>query len=201
MHISEGVLSAPVLFGGAVISGVFIVNGFKKLKTEDIPVTAVMSSLMFVASFIHIPIGPASTHLVLNGFTGAVLGALSFPAVLIALILQALLFQFGGFTTLGITTFNVAFPALLAGFFFRKVQHFQGMKALVSYFMIGFLSVFLSTVLVALTLSFTEESFVTAAKLLFAAHIPVMIIEGVVTMFMLRFICKMKVGVIWRADS
>lgn len=195
MHISEGVLSAPVLLGGFAVASVFTVIGFKKLKNEDIPATAVMSSMIFVASFIHIPIGPASTHLVLNGLTGAVLGILAFPAVLIALLLQALLFQFGGLTTLGVTTFNIALPALLAGFLFQKINLLQGLYRSIGYFIIGFISVFLSAIMVAITLALSGDSFIAAAKLLFVAHIPVMIIEGIMTMFILNFIHKMKLGV------
>ncbi|NHZ72019.1 MAG: cobalamin biosynthesis protein CbiM, partial [Aquificales bacterium] len=33
---------------------------------------------------------------------------MAFPAILVALTLQALLFQFGGFTVLGVNTFNMA---------------------------------------------------------------------------------------------
>ncbi len=44
---------------------------------------------------------------------GLLLGWPAFPAILVGLFLQALLFQFGGLTVLGVNTFNVAVPAVL----------------------------------------------------------------------------------------
>ena len=73
MHISEGVLSAPVLASGAVLTTIGLYLGFKNLKNEDFPKIAVLSSTFFVASLIHIPIGPTSAHLILNGLTGILL--------------------------------------------------------------------------------------------------------------------------------
>ena len=114
MHISEGVLSAPVLITGAALTATAVGLGLKKMDYDRIPQVAILSSVFFVASLIHIPIGPANAHLVMNGLTGLLLGFSAFPAILVGLILQAILFQFGGITTLGINTFNIAFPALIS---------------------------------------------------------------------------------------
>ena len=94
MHISEGVLSAPVLITGAVLSAAGIAIGLRKMSYDKIPEVAVLSSAFFVASLIHVPIGPSSVHLVLNGLLGILLGWMAFPSILVALSLQALLFQF-----------------------------------------------------------------------------------------------------------
>jgi len=123
MHISEGVLSAPVLLAGAVLSLVGLTLGLKKIKNEDIPKVAVLSSAFFVASLIHIPIGPTSAHLVLNGLVGMLLGWSAFPSIFVALVLQAILFQFGGLTTLGVNTFSMAMPGVLSYYIFRKMIH------------------------------------------------------------------------------
>ncbi len=71
---------------------------------------AVLSSVFFIASLIHVPVGPSAAHLILNGVCGLLLGWMAFPAILVGLALHALLFQFGGLTTLGVNTFNMAFP-------------------------------------------------------------------------------------------
>ena len=85
MHISEGVLSAPVLISGAVIAAAGVGIGMKKLDYDRIPQVAVLSSAFFVASLVHVPIGPSSVHLILNGLLGLLLEWISFPAILIAL--------------------------------------------------------------------------------------------------------------------
>ena len=108
MHISEGVLSPAVLGGGAALTVVGTAIGLKKLDYEAIPRVAILSAAFFVASLIHVPVGPVGLHLVLNGLMGLLLGWLAFPAILIALFLQALLFQYGGLTVLGVNTVIMA---------------------------------------------------------------------------------------------
>ena len=77
----------------------------KKLRNEDIPKVGVLSAGFFVAGLIHVPIGFASVHLVLNGLVGIILGWLSFPAIFVGLLLQSIMFQYGGITALGVNTF------------------------------------------------------------------------------------------------
>ena len=126
MHISEGVLSAPVLVTGAILSAAGVAIGLRKMSYDKIPQVAVLSSAFFVASLIHVPIGPSSAHLVLNGLLGILLGWMAFPSILVALALQALLFQFGGFTVLGINTCIMAVPAMLAFFLCRPLVRKEG---------------------------------------------------------------------------
>ncbi|MBW1888008.1 MAG: cobalt transporter CbiM, partial [Deltaproteobacteria bacterium] len=113
MHISEGILSTPVLISGAVLATAGTAVGLKKLDYERIPHVAILSAAFFVASLIHVPIGPSSVHLILNGLMGLFLGWVVFPAILIGLILQAILFQFGGLTTLGVNTILMGLPAFI----------------------------------------------------------------------------------------
>ncbi len=121
MHISEGVLSAPVLITGAALAAAGISVGLKKMDYEKIPQVAVLSSAFFVASLIHVPIGPSSVHLILNGINGLLLGWLCSPSILVALALQAILFQFGGITILGVNTVTMALPGLICYYLFSRL--------------------------------------------------------------------------------
>jgi len=193
MHISEGVLSASVLVAGVAMAAAGVSVGLKKMDYERIPQVAVLSSAFFVASLIHVPIGPSNAHLILNGINGLLLGWLCFPSILVALALQALLFQFGGITVLGINTVNMALPGLICYYLFsRLVNREKGPISLAAAFACGLLAVFLSGVLVALSLLFTEESFMSVAKLIVLAHVPVMIIEGIITLFCVAFLKRVK---------
>ncbi len=193
MHISEGVLSAPVLIAGALLSAGGVTLGLKKMDYERIPEVAVLSSAFFVASLIHVPVGPSSVHLVLNGLLGILLGWMAFPSILVALALQALLFQFGGFTTLGVNTFNMAVPGVIAYYLFnlsiRKGNHLLG---IFSGFAAGAAGAGLGAILVALSLVSTGEVFSNVAKAVVVAHLPVMLIEGVITAFCVMFLRKVK---------
>jgi len=193
MHISEGILSAPVLVTGAVLTATAVGYGLKKMEHKEVPKVAILSSVFFVASLIHVPVGPSSVHLILNGIIGVLLGWSAFPAILVALTLQAVLFQFGGITTLGVNTFNMAFPAILCFYLFnRGVKGENNFIALILAFVCGFLSVLLSGVMVAAALVFTGEPFMQIAKLVLIAHLPIMVIEGVLTVFCIGFLRKVR---------
>lgn len=193
MHLSEGVLSAPVLAAGVALAAGGVALGLKKMDYEKIPEVAVLSSAFFVASLIHVPIGPSSVHLVLNGLVGVLLGWMAFPAILVALTLQALLFQFGGFTVLGVNTFNMAAPAVLSYYLFsyliRRENHYASVAA---GFLAGVLGVGGGSLLIAVSLVSTGEEFLNVAKLLLLSHIPVMVIEGIITAFCVIFLKKVK---------
>jgi len=189
MHISEGVLRPEILIGGAVISTLISAYALKKLKNEEIPLVAVFSALFFLASFIHIPVGPASVHLILNGIIGAILGIRAFIAIGIALLLQGLLFGYGGVSTLGINTFNLALPAMIGFYMFSLHAKSETVKK-IKYFFIGFLPITLSAAMLSLTLACNGESLIPAAKVAFVANMPVMFIEGFITMFALLFLEK-----------
>ena len=192
MHISEGVLPLATLAGGYAASAAGIGMGLKKLKDEQLVKTAMLSSAFFVASFIHIPVGPTNIHLVLNGFVGLLTGWSCFIAIGIALLLQALLFQFGGITTLGINTLTMALPAFISFLIFSPLLMHQSMPVVLTGFLCGFVSVFLSALLLSLSLVTAGESFMPAAKLVFAANTPLMVIDGLITALALQFIGKVK---------
>jgi cobalt/nickel transport system permease protein len=193
MHISEGVLAPGVLIAGGVFTAAGVALGVKKLRQEDIPKASVLTSAFFVASFIHIPAGVASVHLVLNGVMGLFLGWAAFPCFLVALALQAVMFQFGGLTTLGVNTFNMAIPAILSYYLFRKmILNGNGTLQMIGGFLCGFSSVLGGTFLIGISLYFSGEGFLHAASIVAFSHIPVMIIEGIVTAMTLSFVCKVK---------
>ena len=173
MHISEGVLSGPVLIAGGALA-------------------AAGTAAFFVASLIHVPVGPSNAHLILNGLVGLLLGWAAFPAILVALVLQAMLFQFGGITALGVNTVIMALPAVICYLIFSPLLHKKSTLSLLASFACGFLAVFLSAIILGLALLFTEENFLEVSAIVIAAHIPVMIIEGIITAICVRFIRKVQ---------
>jgi cobalt/nickel transport system permease protein len=192
MHISEGVLAPAVLAGGAGLAVVGTAIGLKKLDYEAIPRVAILSAAFFVATLIHVPVGPVGLHLVLNGLMGMLLGWLAVPAILIALFLQALLFQFGGLTVLGVNTVTMAAPAVICFYTYRGVLRRKGTAAAVAAFACGATAILLSGVLVAIALITTGQAFLQVAELVLLAHIPVMIIEGIITLFIYLFLQKVR---------
>lgn len=198
MHIAEGVLSAPVLGLGAGLAGVGLYVGLRYLNQERLVFCGVLSAAFFTASLIHIPVGVASAHLVLNGLVGVLLGWSAFPAIFIALLLQALLFQYGGLTTLGVNTATMGYAAVGAWYAFRGLRAILPTRAglKIAAFCAGALGVAFSAFLTALALAFTTEGFRVAAGALFLAHVPVMIAEGLLTMLTVEYMVRVRPGLV-----
>lgn len=192
MHISEGVLSPPVLLAGAAVTTVGTAIGLKKLDYDRIMTVSLLTATFFVASLIHVPIGPGNVHLILGGLMGIILGWSCFPAILVALLLQSLFFNFGGLLVLGVNTTTMALPALICFYIFRPWVEANGHKRKIGAFAAGFFSILLSSILMALALWSTNTGFMHAAQLVIGVHIPLMIIEGLITMFTVSFLAKVQ---------
>ena len=199
MHISEGILSAPVLATGAALTVAGTAIGLKKMDYEKLPAVALLSAVFFIASLVHVPVGPAAAHLVLSGLCGVLLGWLAFPAILVGVTLHAILFQFGGLTTLGVNTFNMAFPAVMMGYICRSgIFSSNSLIRGAFEFLAGAGSIFLAALLVGLSLTASGESFRTVSWLIVAAHIPVMIVEGIITVFAIEFLRRIRPEALYR---
>ena len=193
MHISEGVLSAPVLASGIALTAACTTVGLKKLDYDRIPQVAILSATFFIASLVHVPLGPANVHLILNGLMGVFLGWVAFPAIMVGLILQALLFQYGGLTSLGVNTVIMAFPAVVCFYTFKEgIKSRKTAVSMLSSFLCGLVGILLSGLLLALSLVFTGEHFIGIAKLVVIAHLPVMVIEGLITTLVVKFLKRVK---------
>jgi cobalt/nickel transport system permease protein len=192
VHISEGVLSPAILGAGAALAACGTAAGLRSLDYDRLMTVAILAAAFFVGSLVHVPVGPASAHLILNGLVGVILGWAAFPAILVALMLQSVLFQYGGITALGVNAFNMAFPAVLCFYLLRPLLTRPGSLRTLGAFCCGALSVAGAGLLTALSLAFTDEGFLQAARLLFLAHIPVMIVEGIVTMLTVSFLAKVR---------
>ena len=192
MHISEGVLSGPVLAGGWALAAVGTTLGLKRLDYDRLMTVAILSAAFFVGSLIHVPIGPVSAHLILNGLLGAILGLAAFPAICVALLLQAVLFQYGGLVVLGVNTFDMAFPAVACALIFGPWLRSTGTMRTVGAFCCGFFAVLLAALLTAGALALSGEAFMTTATAIFLAHLPIMAVEGVITAMAVGFLAKVR---------
>ena len=184
----------PVLIGGAVITVAGVAMGLRKITSDNLPKTAVMTAAFFTASFIHINVGPSTVHLMLNGLIGLMMGWAAFPVVLVGLLIQGILFQYGGLTTLGVNTLNVAGPAVVFGFLFNRLIFSENRwRSSLGSFCAGFLAIGLTALLVSLALILTDpEKYKIAAYTILVSHVPVMFIEGLVALLCVRFLKKVK---------
>src|SRR5271166_6044211 len=115
VHISDGVLSPSWVIGGFVLMALLMVPAMLRVRDEEIPRIALLTSAFFVASLIHVRFGPTSVHLLLNGLVGVILGWRAGLAIPVGLALQAVLLGHGGFSTIGVNACVMTIPALLSG--------------------------------------------------------------------------------------
>lgn len=188
MHISEGVLQAPILLAGAVPALLGLVYSYRKLEARDNVKSALLSALFFMASFIHVPLGPSSLHLLLAGLLGALLYKKVFVALFVALLFQALLMGYGGLTTLGVNLSIIGGGALASGFVFRYFLHKSASLQKLGFVLTGVVGVLVSSLLLCLFLVSSSKSFIELASLVFASNIFLMAIEGCITFFALTFL-------------
>jgi cobalt/nickel transport system permease protein len=170
--------------------------GLKKTPVERLPRTALVSSVLFLSSLVHVPVGPSSVHLTFLGLGGFLLGFSALPALFAALLLQGLLFQFGGLLSLGANT-AIMGCAALSGFAMRvlTVRGISRRGLFAGAFLAGFAAVITGSLLVILALVLSANELKTTAALIMAANIPLALVEGVLTLFIVLFLSRLKPGV------
>jgi cobalt/nickel transport system permease protein len=114
VHLSDGVLLPAWTWGGFALAGLLFLLGAWRLDEEELPAIALLAAAFFVASQIHVRVGPSSAHLLLNGLVGVVLGRRAALAIGPGLALQALLLGHGGMTALGANVCIMTLPAFAA---------------------------------------------------------------------------------------
>ncbi len=193
MHISDGILSGPVLAAGFVGTAVIAGLTLRNMDMEEIPKVSVITAVFFVASLIHVPVGPSSVHLILNGLVGVVLGWRAFPAIMLGVILQAILFGHGGVSVIGANCVMLGGGAL-AAYGVWQLRHWFSLerKEVIFGALAGGSATLVSGMVLSLALVTTGEQFLVMAGAALAAHIPVMIIEAVVVGAAAGFLAKVR---------
>jgi cobalt/nickel transport system permease protein len=185
MHLADGVLNLPTLVGSAACATAGLAWGLRTLTPRTLPTAALFAAVFFVIGTLHIPLGIGSVHLILNGLIGLLLGWLAFPVIFVALVLQALLFSFGGFAVLGANTLLLATPAVLAHFLLRPfvTGSVQSQRKLM---LLGSLAATIgiggaTLIASAMLWSTGQESLLNLIVLFSAAQVPVWLIDAFVS--------------------
>ena len=193
VHISDGVL-APWLWGsGWLVTIPILVYALYKMKIEDVPKLSIITAAVFVASLIRLPVVITSVHFVMNGFAGVTLGLLAYPCIVVALTMQALLFQHGGVTTIGINAVNMGVPALISYLVFRSGMNLKIKRKEILFGAIaGGIAVMLAVLFLASELLATGDEFSEVMKLVVLAHIPLIGVEAIFTGVIAGFFAAVK---------
>ncbi|MGE3166806.1 MAG: CbiM family transporter [Planctomycetota bacterium] len=193
MHIVDGVLPAATWLGGwvAAVGGLSV--SARRLAVEETPRIAVLSSAFFIASAFRIPLGPTSTHLLLHGLVGIVLGKRAFVAIGLGAALHFLILAQGGLTTLGVNMAVLGFPAMIGGWLFRRFRVHASQRLLPA--------LAAATTLVTMALSIVAHAgvlltggrrFEAVVVAMASAHVVVAIFEATMTALLVAFLVRVR---------
>ena len=192
-HIPDGLLSLPVLVGGGLLAAGGLALGLSRLDERDIPRTAILAAIFFVVSLVAVPIGPSSVHLLLAGLMGLVLGLAAIPAIFVGLLLQAVLFGFGGLTTLGVDVVDIAFPGVILGLAARPLlARLDGPVVVVLAGAVAALSVLATAGCVALALALSSPDYLPSLRIVALTYLPLAAVEAVITGFVVAYLKRVK---------
>lgn len=192
-HIPDGILSLPVLLGGGGLAAAGLALGLRRLDDREIAETGILAAVFFVVSLVSIPIGPSTIHLLLGGLMGVVLGWRAFPAVFVGLLLQAVMFGFGGLTTLGVDTVDMALPGVVAAALARPfLAADRPARAAVLGGLVAALAVAGTAAGLSLALALSASAYVPSAEVILVTYLPLAAIEAVITGSVLSFLARVK---------
>jgi len=206
MHIPDGILPVHVTAAGYAVTAATTWHSIHKINRkenprQDIPKASLLTAAFFVVSLIHIPIPPTSVHLVLNGLLGALLGYYSFPAILIGLFFQAVMFGHGGLTTLGVNVTIMGLPAIISSNIFRQRKlgnKVSRRKSGAFGFLSGTVATGLSVAMLVVILLTNMPADLNAGTeraaifTLATAHLPLIFVEGTITALIVIFLWRVK---------
>jgi cobalt/nickel transport system permease protein len=206
MHIPDGFIDPSACVAGYAATGGISWYCLHKINRDKnpeikIPKAALLTVAFFVVNLINIPIPPSSLHFVLNGLMGVVLGYYAFPAILIALFFQAVMFQHGGISTLGVNAVIMGCPALLSYYIFRlrhQIKMDEQKRTKIFAFFAGAGGVIIAATIFSIVIITTIPADINAQTERRAIYISLAIytipavMEGIFTMMLASFLDRVK---------
>lgn len=206
MHIPDGFIAPQMYLPAFGVAAGLWAHGLRKLKAvleeETIPRLAVLTAFTFVVMMVMVPLpGGTSAHASGIALLAILFGVwTSFIAVSLVLLLQALLFGGGGVTALPVNALAMGLAgSVTAWYSYKMLRPVHEGFALVA---AGWLSVNVAALLVALVLGvqpliahredgqplFFPFGLSVTLPAVMAPHALIGIGEGVLTLFMWRFV-------------
>lgn len=206
MHIPDGFLDTKTWVSLSAVSAIAVAISVAKtkgkLRDKNIPMMGIVSAFIFVAQMLNFPIAFGTS----GHFMGAALAAIllgPYSAVLImstVLILQCLLFQDGGLTTLGANIFNMAIVGVFTAYLTNRLiagREKKGFRFYSGAFLASWLSIVLASAICAVELAISGTSPLAAAlPAMTGIHAFIGLVEGGITVSALAFIMKVRVDLL-----
>ena len=214
MHIPDGYLSPQTyipLYGAFITIAAVAVKKVKaNFENKMVPFLGMAASFSFLIMMFNIPVPGGSTgHAVGAAIIALLLGPwVSFVAVSVALIIQALVFGDGGITAIGANCFNMAFVmpfVAWATFKLVKMNSESSSRNVIAAFLAGYVSINVTAIITAIEFGIQPLIAIGAdGNPLYAPYplkvaIPAMalehlllfgVVEGLVTMLIFKYFAR-----------
>jgi cobalt/nickel transport system permease protein len=209
MHIPDGYLTPTVLAAAFVITAIFWIISFRKIKLteQQVPLMGLLTALFFAAMFANYPVFFGTTaHLLGAAVIGLILGPFAgLISMTIILVLQAFLFGDGGITALGANVLNmgvigVFIPCALFLVLNMALKPRSNRTILGMVFVSAFVGDLLAAVAAAVELSLSQPVFPYGLSVTLPAmvinHSVIGIAEGVVAVIIIGTLLKLRPDVL-----
>jgi cobalt/nickel transport system permease protein len=209
MHIPDGYLTLTVSVAAFIITAIFWVISFRKIKLteQQVPMMGLLTALFFAAMFANYPVFFGTTaHLLGAAVIGLILGPFAgLISMTIILVLQAFLFGDGGITVLGANVLNmgiigVFIPCILF-FVLNKALRPKSTKVILGMvFASAFIGDLLAAVAAAVELSLSQDVFTYGLEVTLPAmvinHSVIGVAEGIVAVIIIGTLLKLRPDVL-----
>lgn len=203
MHLGNGIICPVTGLPMLALAGVSAFFAFKKAKNSftknKIAPTIALTAFVFALQMINfaIPATGSSGHIIGGVLLCALLGPYAaFLAMSTILIVQAVFFADGGLLALGCNIFNMGFLACFAAYplIFKPLEDknmpvLGALLASVAALQLGSIAVAAES---ALSGSIQSSSILNFTGLMQAIHLPIGIVEGIVTAFVIAVANRVK---------
>ena len=202
MHIPDGFVSGQINAAAfavtAAVGAVAVAKAKKSLKEKQVPLLGITAAFVFAAQMLNFPVaGGTSGHFMGGVLAAILLGPLAGILIMtIVLIVQCLVFQDGGLTTLGANIFNMGLIGTIMGYYLyigitRIIGDNRG--RFINIFIAGWLSIVLAASACAVELAVSGTVPLRVALPAMAGiHALIGIVEGIITAVVLGFVFKVR---------
>jgi cobalt/nickel transport system permease protein len=210
MHISDGIIDAPVsiAFGVVAIAGVAYAAKRARDDLDDrtTPMAGLVAAFVFAVQMLNFPVLPGvSGHLLGGALATLLVGPwLAILCVAVVLLVQGLLFADGGLTALGlnITNMGIVTSLVAAALVVLLVRRYRPSPRTiwVTAFVVAFVSVLVgaSTFVLEYALGGTLSiSIATVATLQLGYHVLIGIGEGLITAMTVATVAATRPDLVW----
>ena len=216
MHVLDGVFSAEVCAVTGVISLGAVGYSLHKLKDSladrIIPMTGMMSALVFAGQMVNFPLiaAPVSGHLIGGVLAAVVLGPWAgCLALTLVLFVQCLLFADGGMAALGVNVLHMAVIGSLGGYavysFLRRLLGNGLSGTIAGAVTASWLSVMAAAALFCVEFRFshytTDYDFTNIFTLMVSVHSLIGIGEALITGVVVSFILSQRPDLVFSPDA